>query len=153
MEYAQIEEQEQLNALYDQMTGQSNGSISNDETSKLIEFKKQIASVITDMGVETSEDADASTMSNNIRSIENNVAPTLTQTVSSTKTMAATTTKKYTYTFSNIESIVGATNIVISGNRFVVRGLTISGNTIVISLYNGSSEEQTASCSITAIGY
>lgn len=69
MEFAQIEEQKQLNTLYDQMVGQSSGSISNDEISKLIEFKREIANAITDMGIKTSEDADASTMASNIRSI------------------------------------------------------------------------------------
>ena len=69
MEFAQVEEQEQLNQLYSEMTGESVGSTSDDAISKLVEFKKQIASAITDMGVATSENAEAETMLNNIRSI------------------------------------------------------------------------------------
>jgi len=68
IELAQIEEQEQLNELYDQMSAE-NGSISYDAASKLVEFKREIASAITDMGVSTSENADVNTMANNIRSI------------------------------------------------------------------------------------
>jgi len=69
MELATIEEQEQLNELYAQMSGESNGSLSYDAMAKLIEFKRQIASAITDMGVETASNADATTMINNIKSI------------------------------------------------------------------------------------
>jgi len=72
MEYAADEEATQLNELYTQISGETNGSISTDENTKLIEFKREIASAITDMGVTTSEDSDASTMVNNIKSIINN---------------------------------------------------------------------------------
>lgn len=41
----------------------------NDKEQKLISFKSTIANAITDMGVETSEDADASTMVDNIRNL------------------------------------------------------------------------------------
>ena len=72
MEYAQIEEQEQLNELYDQMIGQGSGALSYDAIAKLVEFKKEIANAITEMGVETSEDASADTMANNIKNISSN---------------------------------------------------------------------------------
>jgi len=76
MELAQVEEQEQLNELYTQMSGESNGTLSYDAIAKLVEFKKEIASAITDMGIETEINADASTMASNIKSILNNVNAT-----------------------------------------------------------------------------
>ena len=71
MELAQVEEQEQLNELYIQLETQgiSPGSESYDAIVKLSEFKTKVAQAITEMGVETSEDADATTMANNIKSI------------------------------------------------------------------------------------
>jgi len=56
------------------MTEISDGSYSYDVISKLVEFKKEIASAITDMGVSTSEEADASTMASNIRNIHKNAS-------------------------------------------------------------------------------
>jgi len=77
MEYAQIEEQEQLNTLYDQMSGEGSGGLSYDAMAKLVEFKREIASAITDMGVETAANADATTMASNIKSILNNTNASL----------------------------------------------------------------------------
>ena len=69
MELAAYEEQEQLNELYSQMLGESSGGFSNDAITKLVEFKREIASAISDMGIVTAENADATTMANNIKSI------------------------------------------------------------------------------------
>lgn len=71
MELAQVEEQKELNELYKQLENNegSTDSTSYDSTAKLAEFKRKIASAITDMGVETSESSNVDTMANNIRSI------------------------------------------------------------------------------------
>ena len=69
IELAKVEEETKLNELYSQMSGESIGSTTGDAISKLVEFKREIASAITDMGITTSEKADAGTMSSNIRSI------------------------------------------------------------------------------------
>jgi len=75
MEIAQIEEETALNELYMQIEtegGVSSGNITYEAILKLAEFKKEIASAITDMGVATSENADKYTMATNIRSILDN---------------------------------------------------------------------------------
>lgn len=71
MELAQVEEQKELNELYKQLENNegSTDSTSYDSTAILAEFKRKIASAITDMGVETSESSNVDTMANNIRSI------------------------------------------------------------------------------------
>ena len=70
MELAKTDEETQLNELYMQMEQEGlSGEISYDAITKLIEFKREIASAITDMGINTPENADASTMSSNIRSL------------------------------------------------------------------------------------
>ena len=70
-ELAKIEEETALNELYMQIEaeGGTSGDISYDAITKLVEFKREIASAISDMGVTTLEDADATTMASNIRSI------------------------------------------------------------------------------------
>ena len=71
IELAKIEEETRLNELYMQMEseGINTGDISYDAITKLVEFKREIASAISDMGVATAENADASTMASNIRSL------------------------------------------------------------------------------------
>lgn len=69
MEIAQVEEQRQLNELYTQLSEENSGSTSYDAIAKLAEFKRTIASAITDMGIQTSSDDTADTMAKNIRSI------------------------------------------------------------------------------------
>ena len=70
MELAKENEERKLNELYMQMEQEGlSGEISYDAIAKLVEFKREIASAITDMGVETAENADATTMSSNIRSL------------------------------------------------------------------------------------
>ena len=70
-ELAKIEEETRLNELYMQIEaeGISTGDTSYDAITKLVEFKREIASAITDMGIETSEEASVDTMASNIRSI------------------------------------------------------------------------------------
>lgn len=68
-ELAKIEEEIRLNELYDELKNENSSGISYDAIAKLVEFKKEIASAISDMGIATSEDADVSTMASNIRSI------------------------------------------------------------------------------------
>ena len=70
-ELAKIEEETALNELYMQIEaeGGTTGDISYDAIAKLVEFKREIASAISDMGITTSEDSDATTMASNIRSI------------------------------------------------------------------------------------
>ena len=76
-ELAKIEEETELNELYTQLenNGESSGETNYDAIAKLTEFKKEIAKAITEMGVKTSEDADATTMSSNIKSIKNSKTP------------------------------------------------------------------------------
>jgi len=69
MELAAAEEATRLNELYGGMIEINDGSPSYDAIAKLVEFKREIASAITDMGVETASNADANTMVNNIKSI------------------------------------------------------------------------------------
>ena len=70
-EQATLNEEIALNELYMQIEAEGIGSAETtyDSIAKLIEFKKEIASAITDMGITTSKDADATTMASNIRSI------------------------------------------------------------------------------------
>ena len=70
-ELAKIEEETRLNELYLQMESEGGitGDISYDAIAKLVEFKREIASAISDMGITTAENADASTMASNIRSL------------------------------------------------------------------------------------
>lgn len=68
-ELAKIEEETALNELYYQISETGDSSISYDNIEALVEFKKEIASAITDMGIETSASANATTMASNIRSI------------------------------------------------------------------------------------
>ena len=70
-ELAKIEEETALNELYMQMESEGGitGDISYDAITKLVEFKREIASAISDMGIATAENADASTMASNIRSL------------------------------------------------------------------------------------
>lgn len=49
------------------MSEEGSGEISYDAIAKLVEFKKVIASAISDVGIATSEDADADTMASNIK--------------------------------------------------------------------------------------
>ena len=71
MELAKEDEERQLNELYAQIVteGGSSGSASDDAIIRLVEFKRQIASALTDMGIATEETADATTMSSNIRNL------------------------------------------------------------------------------------
>ena len=71
IELAKIEEETKLNELYMQMEseGGCTGNISYDAIAKLVEFKREIASAISDMGITTAENADATTMASNIRSL------------------------------------------------------------------------------------
>ena len=71
MELAKIDEERQMNELYDQIIseGGSSGNPSEDAIIRLAEFKRQIASTLTDMGVETADNADTTTMLSNIRSL------------------------------------------------------------------------------------
>lgn len=68
-ELARIEEETSLNELYSQISSADNESTSYEEIEKLVEFKKIVASAITDMGIPTSEQASADTMASNIKSI------------------------------------------------------------------------------------
>ena len=70
-ELAKIEEETALNELYMQMESEGGvtGNISYDAIAKLVEFKREIASAISDMGIATEENANASTMASNIRSL------------------------------------------------------------------------------------
>ena len=68
-ELTKIEEETALNELYGELENESSSGISYDAIAKLVEFKREIASAISDMGVTTLENADASTMATNIRSI------------------------------------------------------------------------------------
>ena len=74
IELAKVEEETRLNELYMQMEseGVSTGDISYDAIAKLVEFKREIASAISDMGITTAENADATTMASNIRSLSGN---------------------------------------------------------------------------------
>ena len=71
MELAKIDEERQLNELYEQIVteGGSSGNVSDDAIIKLAQFKREIASALTDIGIETSENSDISTMASNIRSL------------------------------------------------------------------------------------
>ena len=95
IEYAQIEEQEQLNEVYEYLelgtigTGSSDNKIEeialkyqtlkneydelqedyNNQNAEYTNFKTTIANAITEVGVETAVNADAETMSSNIRSL------------------------------------------------------------------------------------
>ena len=73
-ELAKIEEETRLNELYMQMEseGINTGDTSYDAITKLVEFKREIASAISDMGVATAENADATTMASNIKSLSGN---------------------------------------------------------------------------------
>ena len=68
-EQATLNEEIALNELYYQISETSDSSISYDDVEALVEFKRKIASAITDMGIETSESASVDTMASNIRSI------------------------------------------------------------------------------------
>ena len=68
-EQATLNEEIALNELYYQISETSDSSISYDDIEALVEFKRKIASAITDMGIETSESASVDTMASNIRSI------------------------------------------------------------------------------------
>ena len=70
-ELAKIEEETALNELYMQMESEGGvtGNISYDAIAKLVEFKREIASAISDMGIATEENANATTMASNIRSL------------------------------------------------------------------------------------
>ena len=70
-EQAKLNEEVALNELYMQIEaeGISSGDASYDAIEKLVEFKREIATAISDMGIETSESANAATMASNIRSI------------------------------------------------------------------------------------
>ena len=71
IELAQVDEQTKLNNLYDEIAAEGGVSSnpSNEETTKLAEFKREIASTLTDMGIETEENADTSTIISNIREL------------------------------------------------------------------------------------
>lgn len=71
MEIAQIEEQKELNELYVQLENNETSidSTSYDAIAKLAEFKRKIASAITNKGIQTSEDDSADTMAKNITDI------------------------------------------------------------------------------------
>ena len=67
-EQAKLNEEIALNELYMQIEAEG-GEGSNIYIGKLAEFKREIASAITDMGITTSDDADVTTMASNIRSL------------------------------------------------------------------------------------
>lgn len=72
MEIATLEEQEQLNELYEKLNIEA-GTIgsSNDAIAKLVDFKTKIATAITESGIETSASDSAETMANNIKQLGN----------------------------------------------------------------------------------
>lgn len=72
MELAKIQEEEQLNSLYEELAQGGNGIFddNNDEAiEKLENFKKVIATAITEAGVPTAETDEVETMANNIGQI------------------------------------------------------------------------------------
>ena len=114
MELAKVDEERQLNELYEQIVaeGGSSGNESDDAIIRLAQFKKEIASALTDMGIETAENADASTMSNNIRS--------LTGSSSADKVSYDNTNSGLTAT--NVQGAVDELNNSLGGLRFGVDG-------------------------------
>ena len=71
-ELAKIEEETALNELYMQIEaeGGTSGENSYDFIAKLVEFKEKIATAITNKGIETSKDATADVMAENIGKID-----------------------------------------------------------------------------------
>lgn len=78
MELAQEKEQTKLNELYTQISTEdgASGGISYDAIAELIKFKKQIANILTEKGVETGETAPEETMLENIKKLNLNPAAT-----------------------------------------------------------------------------
>ena len=74
-ELAKIEEETKVNELYTQIETEEGtlGGLSYDAIAKLIEFRKKIATAITNEGVETKESDTADVMAENIGKIKNNV--------------------------------------------------------------------------------
>ena len=69
IELAQVEEATRLNELYSEMNSEGSGSSNYDAIIKLEEFKSAIATAITNQGVETSSNATAETITENIGKI------------------------------------------------------------------------------------
>ena len=70
MELAKVDEERALNELYEQIVteGELSGNASDEAIIRLAQFKRKIATTLTDMGVETDENADT-TMLGNIRGL------------------------------------------------------------------------------------
>ena len=71
----QLEETQKLTATSDEnsyITTENHLAEINSSVAKLTAFKKEIASAITEMGVVTAENADATTMASNIKSLSGN---------------------------------------------------------------------------------
>ena len=77
-EQATLNEEIALNELYMQIEAER-GEGSNIYIEKLAEFKKEIASAITDMGVETPESANADTIDASLLYIDKGIAATTNQ--------------------------------------------------------------------------
>ena len=132
MELAQIDEEKQLNELYEQikLEGANVGGADYDLASRFIEFKQKVASAITDMGIETLETANAETMASNIRSISTSKDAASITYDNTTSGLASTNVQ------GAVDELDGKINGISNSGKFVF------GKTTLPITYSGKNPEQ-----------